>query len=360
MISKVLERDVLTECRRTLGLPDNQEGLGDDVLLAALLRRSAGIHCPCSRTTLRASVLESLQHLPLAETLLSERIDTIIDGLIAGGDLLELHDVTAVDPEVKGTWVFCAPPSFVVPRSDGIFLLGIVPDQDVFLPEALASRITYDGLTRVIAPTPDEDLPADLRDQGLQQLSVDAWLRSPRAEGPEDLLRRFKRQLAQQPSSGAVSDLEILDTEQPVTYYRGRWASLGDRTGAFVARRPQEYGAPIWCFAELEAGTVVRLLDLPLRKSRWRGCDEAWHLQMAIDHCRHSPQRYRYRPDGEGVRLDFFSPLPQWSQRRLMILGVPVTRERSLMSYWLPAGKAKTEERFLQERLWLSRTEDAG
>ncbi len=360
MITRVTKADVLTECRQMLGLTNDPENPLDDTVLAALLRRGAGIHCPCSRTTLRASLLESLQHLSTAGTDLSERVDTAIEGLIIGGDFLELHDVTAVDPEVRGTWVFAAPPSFVLRTRGDIFLLGIVPDQDVYLPQSLASRITYDGLTRVIAPESDEDLPSALRELGLQQLTMDVWLKSPKMESPRDHLGRFTRRLLEQPPSGAINDLEVLDPEQPVTYYRGRWGHPGNRTGVFVARRPQEYGAPIWCFAELKAGTVVRILDLPLKKSRWRGCDEAWHLQMAIDHCRQSPQVYRRKHDGDGVRLDFYAPLPEWSQRRLMIFGASAPRQRSLMSYWLPAKAAESEERFLQERLWLSRLNDAG
>ena len=361
MITEVNACDVLAGCRQTLGLSKDPEGFIDDVLLAALLRRTAGLHCPCSRTTLRSSLLESLQQLSQDQEKmsLSERIDIVIEGLIVGGDLVELNDVVTYDPGVKGTWVFAAPPSFVVRPSGSIFLLGIVPDQDVFLPESLASRICYDGLTRVIASAPDEDLPDELREQGLQRLSEDAWLKSPKAESSEDLLNRFRRKLVEQPPCGVINDLQIIDYVQSVTYYRGRWASPRDHTGTFVARRPQEFGAPIWCFAELQVGTVVRLLDLPLKKSRWRGCDVAWHLQMAIDHCHQSPQLYRHRHEGDSVRLDFFSPLPQWSQRRLMILGRPVPRKSSLISYQLPYTEAEAEESFLKERLWLSRSQNS-
>ena len=59
----------------------------DNLLLAGLLRRSAGIHCPCSRATLRASLLESLEHLSADEESLSERVDAAIEALIVGGDL---------------------------------------------------------------------------------------------------------------------------------------------------------------------------------------------------------------------------------------------------------------------------------
>ena len=359
MIIKVLAGDVLTGCRQTLGLSRSQEEPIDDILLAALLRRSAGIHCPCSRATLRGSLLESLQHLSPAETSLSDRIDAIIEGLIVGGDLLELNDVAIDDPDVKGTWVFAAPPSFVVRPSGGVFLLGIVRDQDVFLPRSLALRVKHEGLTRIIASKPDEELATELFEQGLQQLSENSWLKSPKAKRPEDMLRQFKSQLSAQPPSGAVDDLQVLDPTRPVKFYSGRWTTPQNRTGTFVARRPQEFGASIWCFAELEEGTVVRLLDLPPKRTRWRGCDIAWHLQMAIDHCRHTPQIYRRLNDGDGVRLDFFSPLPEWSQRRLMIIGRPLPRDRSLMSYRIPSTEVESEEHFLQEQLWLSLTRDS-
>jgi hypothetical protein len=80
---------------------------------------------------------------------------------------------------------------------------------------------------------------------------------------------------------------------------------------------------------------------------------------MAIDYCRHNPQRYRRQVQRDGIRFDFFSPLPLWSQRRLMIFGQAMPRENSLMSYRLPYAEAQTEERFLRERLWLSPTEDS-
>ena len=37
---------------------------------------------------------------------------------VIGGDLLELNQVTIDDPDRKGTWLFAAPPGFVV-RPDG-------------------------------------------------------------------------------------------------------------------------------------------------------------------------------------------------------------------------------------------------
>lgn len=359
MISRITSQEVLSGCRKVLGLPVEQKQVVDELLLAGLLRRSAGIHCPCSRTTLRVSLLESLDYLSTDQEKLSERVDAAIEALIVGGDLLELNDVVTEDTAVKGTWVFAAPPSFVVRPSNSVFLFGIVPDQDAFLPSSIADHIVYDGYTRMISTQSGDDIVHELREQGLQQLSENVWLKSPRRETAKTMLDRFQSLLAKQPPSGSISDLSILDPTQPVSYYRGRWTTPSKQTGTFVARRPQEFGAPIWCVIHLEAGELVRFLDLPLEQSRWRACDTAWHLQMAIDYIRGSPQRYRRIVNNEGIRFDFFSPLPQWSQRRLMIFGRSVPREKSLFSYLIPPSEAEAEEKLLKQQLWLSPSEES-
>lgn len=358
-IAEIEPADVLSRCRAAVGLPDNSQDNIEDELLAALLRRCAGFLCPCSRTALRAALLECLQHLRDDAGVLSDRVDRVIDGLIIGGDLLELSDVAIDDPAVKGTWVFAAPPCYVVRPGGGVFLTGVVPDQDTYLPQSLASRIVHEGFARVIAPAPNDDIAGELRDHGLQELSTDVWLKAPKPETAEDFVARMERRLESQPRSGAIEELQILDPTQRVTYYRGRWVLPRTQSGTFVGRRPQAYGAPIWCFVRLTNGVPDRLLDLPLRKSRWHGYDLAWHLQMAVDHCRKNPQRYRRRRIDTLVRFDFFSPLPQWSQRRLMIFGREVARENCLMSYLLPSAEAQPEEEFLRERLWLEPTEDS-
>jgi len=311
VISEIAPSDVLARCRIGLGVPENSGTHIDDELIAALLRRCAGFLCPCSRTALRAALLESLQFLGDDEETLSERIDAMVDGLIIGGDLLELSDVATDDPAAKGTWLFAAPPSFIVRPGGSVFLTGIVPDQDIFLPQSLSSRIAYQGFTRIIVAEPEEDLPGVLQEHGIQALSPNVWLKAPKTEAAHDFVRAMERTLELQPPSGSIEDLQILYLAQRVTYYRGRWLTPKGQNGTFVARRPQDYGAPIWCFVRLVDGNPDRLLDLPPRKSRWRSSDIAWRLQMAIDHCRGNPQRYRCRRNDTSVRFDFFSPLPR-------------------------------------------------
>ena len=359
MIKKISKPDVIHACRETLGMPSVESAVVNDEFLTSLVRRSAGIHCPCSRVTLRNSLEEALQYLSDSEASLVERIEEIIEGLIVTGDLLELHDVSILDPSIKGTWVFAAPPSYVVREEGEIFVFGIVPDQDVFLPPSLASRIRMRGFTRSLIAEEGENLETRLGELGLQKLSVRSWLRSPKEETSKQLFDRFTSRLAERPAAGRVIDLDILDVERPVTFYRGRWTTCGRKTGIFVGRRPQEYGAPIWCLVKLIEGDVIRFLDLPANNSRWRGCDEAWHLQMAIDAEGGRPQLYRVHAGSAEWRLDFFSPLPAWAERRLVTFGRSVPREKCLMSYVLPSNAAIDEEKFLQGSLWLSRTEDS-
>jgi hypothetical protein len=353
-IARITPHEVLSECRTTIGLPADAGLTLDDELIAGLLRRSAGFLCPCSRTALRASLQDCLRFLTPGSQVLSERIDRAIEGLIVVGDLLELDDVATGDMTVKGTWVFAAPPSFVIRPSGTVFLVGIAPDQDLYLPRWLQMRITRDGFSRTMRPNLAEDLAADLQDQGFHRLDERAWLKTPKARTATALLADMKQRLATVSPGGTVEGLEILDHARPVNYYATRWCSPQAQSGIYIARRPQAYGAHIWCFVELAAGTPQRVLDLPAVRSRWRGCDTAWHVQMAIDYSLGHPQVFRRSSPEYGVRFDFFSPIPLWAERRLMAVGRRVPAGSSLLAYVLPDSEADTEEQFLREQLWLT------
>jgi hypothetical protein len=354
VIAEVSAAEVLKVSSETLGLSALSDGVIDDAMLAASLRRAAGILCPCSPSTLIAAVLESLQYLTEDYGAIAERAAASLESLIIGGDLLELNQATIDDPAVKGTWVFAAPPGFVVRPGGSVFLIGIVPDEPTPLPASLNARVAHEGFARVLTPQPSEDLPSVLHDLGLLELSESIWLKAPKPESATELRDGMLRRLTGQPPSGAVAGISILDPASNVDYYVGRWVNPRKESGNYVGRRPQAYGAPLWGFATLIAGHVTRFLDFPLKATRWRGCDVAWHLQMAIDHCRGTPQLYRRRPAPGGACLDFFSPLPLWAQRRLAVLGRPAPREKCLFSYRVPQRELASEEAFLQERLWLS------
>jgi hypothetical protein len=354
VITQLSATEVMRSSREALGLSATSDDAIDDAMLAASLRRAAGILCPCSPSTLVAAVLESLQYLFDNGDTMAERVASAAEGLVIGGDLLELNQVTMDDPAAKGTWVFSAPPSFIVRPGESIFIVGIVPDEATPLPVSLNARIAYEGFARIVTPQVQEDLPSVLRELGLRELSMSAWLKAPKAESAAALRDGMLRRLAEQPPSGAVPDVSILDPACAVDYYSGRWVAPKHESGDYVARRPQAYGAPLWGVANLVDGNVTKFLDFPLKSARWRGCDTAWYLQMAIDNCRQTPQLYRRRTAPGGACLDFFSPLPLWAHRRFAVLGRPAAREKCLISYWIPEREFASEETFLQERLWLA------
>lgn len=356
VISVVEPSDLIAELRTGLVLPPTEGSAVDIPLIAALIRRAAGILCPCSRATLASTVNDSLKHLVDDPADLGDQIEEVVESLLVGGDLLELNQVAYDDPSVKGTWVFAAPPSFVDRNNGSIFLLGITRDEQTPLPQQVAERVIYDRCYRLIRYGQGETLAQTLRELGLNELSERVWLRCPREETARTTLENFSARLMSEGPSGAIEELQLLDPDTPVNYYRGRWRPAKNQTGTFVARRPHAYGAAIWGFVSVEGGRATRFLDFPFGGNlRWRGCDAAWHLQMAIDSCRGKPQRYRRRDVRQGAVLDFFSPLPLWAERRLAIVGTPAERENSLLSYFVPDEQLGSEERFVQERLWLAK-----
>lgn len=354
MIRQVSMKEVLTASCEQLGIP--QSSVIEDTLLAGMLRRAAGVHCPCSLATLTAAVTESLSYLTDGSSELENRLNAAAEGLIVIGDLLELNQVTVDDPNAKGTWVFSAPPGFIVRPNGNIFLVGIVPDEATPLPASLGARLRYESFARILVPGDGEDLPPVLRELGLREIPASAWIKGPKTETAARLRDDMMRRLSEQPPSGTIEECSILLSERPVDYYSRRWVVPGDHTGAFVARRPQAYGAALWGFAQLENGNVTRFLDFPLKGTRWRGCDVAWHLQMAIDQSRGMPQKYRNRPGRGGMFLDFFSPIPLWAQRRLCVVGRLAEPERCLLSYWVPECELAAEEEHVQRQLWLTAT----
>ena len=302
---------------------------------------------------------DALRFLVDENETLRNMIDSCLEGLLIVGDLLELAQVSVDDPNVKGTWVFAAPPAFTMRPSSAAFIVGISADEVSPLPPQLASRIEYRSFTRIIPP--DLSAPMPLREMlcetGMLELPERVWLRAPKEETATNFRDAMFARLAERGPSGSIDELEILDPASSVTYYRKRWSNPKRQSGTFVARRPQAYGAPIWCVARLIDGEPRQILDLPLhdkQAAHWRGCDAAWHLQMANDHSNRMPQKYRRRPANGGELLDFFSPLPLWARRRLMTIGRPEPRDRSLFSYFVPQRELAAEEEFLQRRLWLA------
>jgi hypothetical protein len=356
-VTEITSRELLQQVRRASGLPVVMDNHLDEALLAALIRRAAGFLCPCSRATVAAAVVESLEFIADTPETLRERIDAAIEALIAFGDLLELNQVTIDDPEAKGTWIFAAPPGFVKLRSGTVLLLGISRDESTPLPSELSDQVIYNRFARLL-PAGGKEQAAALAALGLTAHTEEAWTRGPQSTTAQALVEKLVSRLASWPPSGDLPELTFIRPDTDTNYYRGRWGTPRNETGMFVGRRPQDFGREgMWGVVQLASGTPTKFLDLPSR-SRWRGCDEAWYVQLALDATRRSPQKYRVRSGQDGPYLDFFSPIPSWAERRLAIVGEPAPRVKSLFSYRVPQQELKAQEDYLQKNLWLVRLDD--
>ena len=332
-----------------LGLDRNAFDLTSVEAVAASLRRSASHLCPCAATTLVRAVADPLRGLVEETEDVRGRVRETLEAMIAHGDLIEHRDIEDPAPSAP-VLIYAAPPSFVARESGAAILLG------AFNPslESVATRIEYTGHLRRLNPGPSEDLISELQQLGFIEISHQQWLRAPQRETPAQHLAYFNRLLDGSHPSGDVPGLTLLDSDRPVAYYPGRWTSVGSLSGRFVARRSQPYGGDLWCYVEMSQGRPERLVDLPLADSRWRGCDEAWRLQMAIDARRGSSQLFRIDSvPGEPGVMKFFSPIPMWARRRLDSVGRPVSSPGCLFAYGLAEGELAEEVRFATDVLWL-------
>lgn len=333
-----------------LGLDPEQYDLDSSEVLSALVRRTAAFVCPCTPRALSAAARQSLEGLVALDDESAERVENVVESLVSYGDLLELRGTEYG----SSTLLYTAPPSFVQRVSGAALLVGVEQDDDSVLTAELLERIHYRGYMRSL-PAAGEDAVADeLESLGIHRLSHDEWLQLPGEQPPEEYVHDVQERLNEAGPSGEIVGLRILDPAESPLYYRGRWQEPRDRTGCFVARRPQAFGPELWCYAELKAGQAVRLVDLPLEPSANRGCDEAWHLQAALDILGGNPQRYRTRLDEDGRSVvDFFSPCPKWARRRWDFMGSPMKTRGSLFSYCFEQEEIGEEVEFARRRLWM-------
>lgn len=336
-----------------LSLDPNRFDLVSAEAIAGALRRTAAFLCRCPASSLVRAVVTPLRRLveDLEET--RATVEETLEAMVSHGDLLEFRELDGDDGRERAV-LSAAPAAFVSRDTGALFLVGIFGDQLSALPEDLACRIDYVGHTRRLNPKAGENLRETLRQHGLLEIPFDVWSRGPQVGKPAALISRYDDLLDLARPSGDVPGLRLLDPERPVGYYRGRWVPPHRRSGRFVARRDQAYGAPLWCYVRITDGEPRALVDLPLPKSRWRGCDEAWHLQMAIDASRGNPQTFAIRVGPEDTRiLAFFSPVPMWSQRRWDAIGEGVRSDRCLFAYRIARDELPQELRFIRRALWL-------
>ena len=194
------------------------------------------------------------------------------------------------------------------------------------------------------------------------------WVRRPAEMPPGELIRQMRERLSAAGPAGVVEGLTVIDPAAKVTYYRGRWRPLKPAdSGLFVARRPQAYGADLWCVVLVAGGAPVRLLDLPAddpaAPGSRRGLARPGRARRRRAQPSGVPRRRRCGTGASAGRtVDFFSPLPRWAERYLQLTGMAVPRTAgALCSYRVPEGAHARPCRFpCQDMLWMRQINDGG
>jgi hypothetical protein len=330
--------------------------------LAASLRRAASFLCPASPRQLIDAVLETLRPLHDGTELVREDLADLLDLLVSGGDLLELRQ----SGDAPGRLLYLGPPSYVERQPGQYLLLGIRPFAAPLISSELAGAIQYEGHTRRIG-LPSDEGAAQLSELGLHMIRPRQWARPPAQMHAGELIRQTRERISAAGPAGVVEGLTIIDPAAKVTYYRGRWRPLKPADcGLFVARRPQAYGADLWCAALIDDGAPRRLLDLPADDPAAPAHDEAWRLQAALDAAAGRPQVFRIGgTNGAGASagrtVDFFSPLPRWAERYLQLTGMAIPRSAgALCSYRVPEGSMPDLARLLEDMLWMRQHSNGG
>jgi hypothetical protein len=300
-------------------------------------------------------VVETCRGLIDIDDTFATKVGDTLEALVAHGDLFEVAASSENNRREGSTLLYLVPPAFVRRQSGKILLLGIVPDNCDVLPKDITRQVECINHVRMLHAEGLADAAELLLALGYIEISSELWLKAPAHETSAAHCLRLNNMLDGAPPAGDMQGLIILDHGESVRYYRGRWREPKAHTGRFVGRRVQAYGAPAWCYVELEDGVAIRMVDLPLRGSALRGCDEAWLLQAAIDSERGNPQLFRERQGPRGTRVvELFSPLPKWAVRKLAAIGEPATSSGCLFSYMFRENEAQEEIAFLTRYLWLA------
>ncbi|BEP62331.1 hypothetical protein GmRootV213_28850 [Variovorax sp. V213] len=344
---------ILAELASDLGVTPVEGSDGRLELVAAVMRRLAGVLCPCPRAALKLAVLKSLDRLVQWTDELEWRTEAAIEGALVGGDLLELANVVIAEEHEQPTWLYCAPPGFVRGPGARLYILGIPPDGALFLPTGVRERLRHQGSARFVDEQLNEGLAETLTSLGLREIKPDVWRHARRPEIAANHIATLRRKLEREGATGTIAELRVLrPASTPGTAYTSRWMAPDKGSGLRVGRFAGGFGNRIWCLVELEQGEVKRYLRLPLRDSALAPSDAAWLAQLALDAFAGQPGTYRCAPRDDGVVIICSFPLPRFARRRFEYIDGGTTA-LAPYAFWVPDAQRIAEEAFLREQLWL-------
>jgi hypothetical protein len=358
MITVLSPAQALGRVAKSVLLPELTEtSSASDQLLAQVARRAINIMAPCATHELVRAVTQSFAGLGENDEAFSDRVAAIVEDLIVYGDILEMRQSTEDSfADARGFLLRPGPPSFVTRKNGSVVILGIAGDQLTPLTADLDARTVHHGVLRIVSDVSGVDLQVTLTELGLFKMPEKTWLRLPSFETAEIHFATWQKLVEEEPASMSIEGLQVLDTARSPSYYKDRWGPPErSQTGFYIARRPQKYGASLWCLAELHNGNLRRFKDLSVAGDRLRPFDIAWRIQAALDARAGKPQSFRISTkDASTALFRFYSPLPSWCERYLAVAGQKTKADRCLFSFELPASQSLYGAQFLQEALWMT------
>lgn len=321
-----------------------------------IARRVSEEICPCTYGQLRSQIVEAVNDfLDIQIDELTLLVEQVIDRFLIVGDLLEVDNFSEFDGEEKRKMIFRPSPSFVFRSHDQIAFL-ISYSWAVDFLSIYRDRVKKISNIYYIQQIEGENLQNDLLQNGLHEIKEADWLMPPAyisGKSPANLLKQYEEKLMSSSYSGLVEDLEILDENNNPKFYRGRWVSPKKYTGSFIARRPSKFGAKSWGYAYLEDGKLQKFVDFPCFTTTGRACDEAWQFLIIKDYLRKIPQCFKLEAADISTKISFFSPLPSWVEKHLILFGKKVDDSGALMSYVIPNLHISAVTNKLKNQYWL-------
>lgn len=334
----------------SLGFAASKSNFADNQVLIELVRHVAAVECPCAKQEIVRTVQKLLLPL-LNEEELRDRILAVVDGLLDYGDLIESP---IDDSEDVRQLVGLAAPSALSVSETRLLLLGLTSGETDPLPSEFRPYFARRGFAKFLDVENASVAMSKLYESGYLLITQDEWGLLPPIVRASTLVDNYKRLFRNDVIVGTLEGLEILLPERCVSFWPGRWTEKHFPDGDFVARRSRRFGENAWCFVRISNGIPTGLVDLPTKHYRFRACDEAWHLQQAIDSIRGVAQQFRVTEGyQQSFLFEFYSPVPQWAHRQWNAIGEQASVKGALFGYRFPASLVESVKQFAKSRMWL-------
>lgn len=291
---------------------------------------------------------------PMTEMKLINQLNWSLGALFDEAEIVKMYDQhiqhqnLIVRPDKKTRDIYVSPLRYIANQKRYI-LLGVGPADHSLGNMILNETLKRTGHLRywdVSDFESEEELMSLLKKSYIQPFSSDEWLKiDPEISeaydsGSENFLSRLNDKLASKPlNERAFENCEYLDSSSSPKYFKGRWKDISQSDGEkrCIIRYQSEY-SKLYLYGELNDKKVVRYIAFSVIWNRSLKDERsiAWMIQQAIDYSL-EPQIYSLRRlDEEHTEIKFFHPIPNWIDRKILILGEPMLRKEGdhhLFSY---------------------------